>query len=112
MILILISDWFSRFTCMFCSEQFRKDYKLKLHLMMEHKDQPQELMEKAKEELVKAKLDGCVHMCQICRNKYNSIANFTRHIKDVHQMTRNEYKEQYGDSEVNNIRNIFLPSSN
>merc|ERR1719471_2772174 len=90
----------SRFTCMFCSEQFRKDYKLKLHLMMDHKDQPQELMEKAKEELVKAKLDGCVHMCQICRNKYNSIANFTRHIKDVHQMTRNEYKEQYGDSEV------------
>ena len=90
----------SRFTCMFCSEQFRKDYKLKLHLMMEHKDQPKELMDKAKEELVKAKLDGCVHMCQICRNKYNSIANFTRHIKDVHQMTRNEYKEQYGDSEV------------
>ena len=90
----------SRFTCMFCSEQFRKDYKLKLHLMMDHKDQPKEMMEKAKEELVKAKLDGCVHMCQICRNKYNSIANFTRHIKDVHQMTRNEYKEQYGDSEV------------
>ena len=58
------------------------------------------LSDKAKEELVKAKLDGCVHMCQICRNKYNSIANFTRHIKDVHQMTRNEYKEQYGDSEV------------
>ena len=90
----------SRFTCMFCSEQFRKDYKLKLHLMMDHKDEPKEMMEKAKEELVKAKLDGCVHMCQICRNKYNSIANFTRHIKDVHQMTRNEYKEQYGDSEV------------
>ena len=90
----------SRFTCMFCSEQFRKDYKLKLHLMMDHKDQPKELMDKAKEELVKAKLDGCVHMCKICRNKYNSIANFTRHIKDVHQMSRNEYKEQYGDSEV------------
>ena len=90
----------SRFTCMFCNEQFRKDYKLKLHLMMEHKDQPKEMMDKAKEELVKAKLDGCVHMCKICRNKYNSIANFTRHIKDVHQMSRNEYKEQYGDSEV------------
>ena len=59
----------SRFTCMFCSEQFRKDYKLKLHLMMDHKDEPKEMMEKAKEELVKAKLDGCVHMCQICRNK-------------------------------------------
>ena len=51
----------SRFTCLFCAEQFRKDYKLKLHLMMAHKDQPQELMDKAKEELIKAKLDGCVH---------------------------------------------------
>ena len=90
----------SRFTCMFCNEQFRKDYKLKLHLMMAHKDVEKSMMDKAKEELIKAKLDGCVHMCGICRNKYNSIANFTRHIKDVHQMSRNEYKQQYGDSEV------------
>eukprot|EP00092_Neocalanus_flemingeri_P026546 GFUD01028770.1.p1 GENE.GFUD01028770.1~~GFUD01028770.1.p1 ORF type:complete len:933 (-),score=290.62 GFUD01028770.1:23-2821(-) len=90
----------SRFTCMFCNEQFRKDYKLKLHLMMAHKDQPKGLMDKAKEELIKAKLDGCVHMCGVCKNKYNSIANFTRHIKDVHSMTRNEYKMKFGDSEV------------
>lgn len=90
----------SRFTCMFCHEQFRKDYKLKLHLMMAHKDQPKILMDKAKEELIKAKLDGCVHMCALCKNKYNSIANFTRHIKDVHQLTRNEYKVKFGDSEV------------
>jgi len=90
----------SRFTCMFCNEQFRKDYKLKLHLMMAHKDQPKVQMEKAKEELIKAKLDGCVHMCAVCKNKYNSIANFTRHIKDVHSMTRNEYKMKFGDSEV------------
>jgi len=90
----------SRFTCMFCNEQFRKDYKLKLHLMMAHKDQPKVLMDKAKEELIKAKLDGCVHMCAVCKNKYNSIANFTRHIKDVHSMTRNEYKMKFGDSEV------------
>jgi len=90
----------SRFTCAFCNEQFRKDYKLKLHLMMAHKEQPKALMDKAKEELIKAKLDGCVHMCAVCKNKYNSIANFTRHIKDVHSMTRNEYKMKFGDSEV------------
>jgi len=90
----------SRFTCMFCNEQFRKDYKLKLHLMMAHKDQPKILMDKAKEELIKAKLDGCVHMCAMCNNKYNSIANFTRHIKDVHSLSRNEYKMKFGDSEV------------
>jgi len=44
-----------RFTCLFCTEQFRKDYKLKLHLMMKHKDQPAHLMEQAKEELIKVK---------------------------------------------------------
>ena len=90
----------SRFTCMFCGEQFRKDYKLKLHLMMAHKDQPADLMEQAKEELIKAKLDGCVHKCGLCGNKYNSIANFTRHIKDVHSLSRAQYKAEYGGSEV------------
>ena len=85
----------SRFTCLFCAEQFRKDYKLKLHLMMAHKDQPQELMDKAKEELIKAKLDGCVHKCGLCGNKYNSIANFTRHIKDVHSLSRAQYKVSF-----------------
>ena len=40
---------------------------------MAHKDQPAELMEQAKEELIKAKLDGCVHKCGLCGNKYNSI---------------------------------------
>ena len=90
----------SRFTCMFCGEQFRKDYKLKLHLMMVHKDQPADLMEQAKEELIKAKLDGCVHKCGLCGNKYNSIANFTRHIKDVHSLSRAQYKVEYGGSEV------------
>jgi len=52
----------SMFTCYFCNEQFRKDYKLKLHLMMNHKGESAEDMAKAKEELTKSKLDGCVHM--------------------------------------------------
>merc|ERR1719474_1782682 len=57
-------------------------------------------MEQAKEELIKAKLDGCVHKCGLCGNKYNSIANFTRHIKDVHSLSRAQYKAEYGGSEV------------
>jgi len=90
----------SRFTCYFCNEQFRKDYKLKLHLMLNHKGEPAEEMAKAKEELIKAKLDGCVHKCAICGNKYNSVANFTRHLKDVHSISRSQYKEDHGSSEV------------
>ena len=38
--------------------------------------------------ILQAKLDGCVHKCGLCNNKYNSIANFTRHIKDVHNISR------------------------
>ena len=90
----------STFTCHFCNEQFRKDYKLKLHLMLNHKNEDPEEMEKAKEVLTKAKLDGCVHKCGLCGSKYNSVANFTRHIKDVHQITRAHYSEEYGSSEV------------
>ena len=80
-------------------------------------------MAKAKEVLTKAKLDGCVHRCALCGSKYNSVANFTRydtnmtstscnatilfknftnfrHIKDVHQITRAQYRAEYGSSEV------------
>eukprot|EP00095_Tigriopus_kingsejongensis_P008992 maker-scaffold783_size97670-snap-gene-0.20 protein:Tk08992 transcript:maker-scaffold783_size97670-snap-gene-0.20-mRNA-1 annotation:"hypothetical protein HMPREF1544_09400" len=90
----------STFTCFFCNEQFRKDYKLKLHLMLNHKSENAEDMIKAKEELTKSKLDGCVHKCALCGSKYNSVANFTRHIKDVHNMSRAQYREDYGSSEV------------
>ncbi|TRY71884.1 hypothetical protein TCAL_08435, partial [Tigriopus californicus] len=90
----------STFTCFFCNEQFRKDYKLKLHLMLNHKSESPKDMAKAKEELTKSKLDGCVHKCALCGSKYNSVANFTRHIKDVHNMSRAMYREDYGSSEV------------
>lgn len=90
----------STFTCYFCNEQFRKDYRLKLHLMLNHKNESAEEMSKAKEVLTKAKLDGCVHRCALCGSKYNSVANFTRHIKDVHQITRAQYRAEYGSSEV------------
>ena len=90
----------STFTCYFCDESFRKDYKLKLHLMLNHKNEPAGEMAKAKEVLTKSKLDGCIHKCGLCGSRYNSVANFTRHIKDVHQITRAEYREQYGSSEV------------
>ena len=73
----------STFTCYFCNEQFRKDYRLKLHLMLNHKTEPSDEMDKAKEVLTKAKLDGCVHRCALCGSKYNSVANFTRYVNDI-----------------------------
>ena len=37
------------FFCYFCNEQFRKDYKLKFHLMLNHKNENPDELEKAKE---------------------------------------------------------------
>ena len=88
------------FTCHFCNEQFRKDYKLKLHLMLNHKSERPEDMAKAKEELTKSKLDGCLYKCAMCGSSYNSVANFTRHIKDMHEMSRAQYREEYGSAEI------------
>ena len=90
----------STFTCHFCNERFRKDYQLKVHLMTKHHDEDPEEMKKAKEELTKSKLDGCVHKCAICGSKYNSVANFTRHLKDLHRISRAEYREEFGSSEI------------
>ena len=39
----------TNFSCYFCNEQFRKDYKLKLHLMLNHKNENPDELEKAKE---------------------------------------------------------------
>ena len=33
----------STFSCYFCSEMFRKDYRLKLHLMLNHKNESPEV---------------------------------------------------------------------
>jgi hypothetical protein len=90
----------STFTCYFCNEQFRKDYKLKLHLMLNHRSESAADMAKAKEELTKSKLDGCVHKCAMCGSRYNSVANFTRHVKDMHDISRAQYREEYGSSEI------------
>lgn len=78
----------TEFTCIFCNEKFSKDYKLKLHLMVNHKNESPAEMVKAEEVLTKSKLDGCIHKCAVCNSKYNSVANFTRHIKDVHNINR------------------------
>ena len=82
------SSFSTEFTCLFCNEKFSKDYKLKLHLMLNHKNENPAEMVKAEEVLTKSKLDGCIHKCAVCSSKYNSVANFTRHIKDVHNITR------------------------
>ena len=73
------STFSSRFICRFCAERFRKGYKLKLQLS-------------------KAELDGCVYKYSLCGN--NPVAIFTRHIKDVHSLSRAQYKAEYGGSEV------------
>ena len=95
----------TNFACYFCNEQFRKDYKLKLYLMLNHKNEDAQEMAKATDVFTNAKLDGCIHECTLCGSKYNSVADFTRHIKDAHQLSRAQYTEEYGSSEV--VKRMF-----
>ena len=95
----------TNFACYFCNEQFRKDYKLKLYLMLNHKNEDAQEMAKATDVFTNAKLDGCIHECTLCGSKYNSVADFTRHIKDAYQLSRAQYTEEYGSSEV--VKRMF-----
>ena len=46
----------------------------------------------------------------MCGNKYNSIANFTRHIKDVHSLSRAQYKVRSSLPSLPASNFLFRPS--
>merc|ERR1719361_1613242 len=90
----------SSFKCYFCQDEFRKDYQLKLHLMLNHKNEDVEEMARAQEVLTTGKLDGCLHKCCLCESHFNSVTNITKHLEHVHHMSRANYIEKYGSSEI------------
>ena len=51
------------------------------------------------------KLEGCVHQCEVCGNKFTVAQSFRRHIKDHHGLDTKQYRDQYGDSEI--VTNYF-----
>ena len=88
------------FPCKFCGEQFDKDFNLRIHLHTAHKSMSSDAVEAAKEEVGEMKLEGCVHQCKPCGNKFTVAHSFRRHIKDHHGLTTQQYRSQYGNSEI------------
>ena len=88
------------FPCMFCDEKFDKDFNLKIHLHTAHKNRSSDEVKAAHDEVGKMKLEGCVHQCKPCGNKFTVAQSFRRHIKEHHGLTTQQYRSQYGDSEI------------
>ena len=88
------------FPCKFCGENFDKDFNLRIHLHTAHGNISSDEVEVAKEEVGEMKLEGCVHQCKPCGNKFTVAHSFRRHIKDHHGLTTQQYRVQYGNSEI------------
>lgn len=87
-----------------CPETFKKDYDLRLHLKLRHKNvNPAELaraQRDAEEEIALVRRSASVFQCSICSKQFAEIGTFYDHTKEKHNMPWKEYAEQYGRCEI------------
>jgi len=87
-----------------CPESFKKDYDLRLHLKLRHKNEdPRELeraYQAAEEEIALVSRSGMSFECGICRKQFKNDKTFYDHTKKSHNIAWRDYKEQYGTGEV------------
>jgi len=87
-----------------CQEVFKKDYDLRLHLKIKHRNEdPDELTrayQAAEEEIALTSRSGCKFICALCKKPFGNDSSLYGHIQKIHKMAWNAYKEQYGTGEV------------
>jgi len=87
-----------------CTETFKKDFDLRLHLKLRHKhEDPNELrkaLAAAEDEISFVRRSGSKFQCAICSKTYESDSTMGGHAKKAHGLTWSEYKEKYGRCEI------------
>lgn len=88
-----------------CPEGFKKDYDLRLHLKVRHKDENESELRKAhqaaEEEIALTSSSASTFQCALCPRTFNNHKTFYDHIvKRTHKTAWLEYKEKYGSCEV------------
>ena len=87
-----------------CPESFKKDYDLRLHLKLRHKNEhPDELQraeEAAKEEICFVSRSGSKFKCAICQKMFTNDNTMYSHATKQHGMSWLDYKDKYGRGEV------------
>merc|ERR1711894_665447 len=87
-----------------CAETFKKDYDLRLHLKLRHKNEnPNELRraeQAAEEEISFVSRSGSKFQCAICSKTYDSDSTMGDHTKKAHGMPWMEYQQKYGRCEI------------
>jgi len=88
-----------------CPEGFKKDFDLRLHLKVRHKNENEAELRRAyqaaEEEIALTSSTASVFQCAICPKKFSNHRTFYDHVgKRAHNMVWLEYKAQYGRCEV------------
>lgn len=87
-----------------CPETFKKDYDLRLHLKLRHKNEhPDELRraeEAAEEEICFVSRSGSKFQCAICQKMFTNDNTMYSHATKQHGMSWMDYKDKYGRCEV------------
>lgn len=87
-----------------CNEGFKKDYDLRLHLKLRHRNEDETEMraayQDAEDEIALTKRSMSIFQCVLCPTQHSGSGRFYEHIKQAHNMKWQHYKSQYGPCEV------------
>merc|ERR1719322_665473 len=87
-----------------CPEGFKKDYDLRLHIKLRHKNEDEEELRRAyqacEEEIALTQRTYSVFQCALCPKTFSEVGTFYDHVRKSHNLEWLEYKDKYGRCEV------------
>jgi len=87
-----------------CNQGFKKEWDLRMHLKLKHKNEDKGEMERAyqdaEDEIALTRRSLSIYQCVLCPKQYSDISSFFGHIKNAHNMKWQDYKFQHGSCEI------------